>query len=555
MFSQLNLNTKMVFSFLIIAIIGLLIGLVGLTGINRVAERANEFATNILPTIQALDALQNAKTRVDGQENALLSTELKGHDREQTYREFDLAKEQADAAWKAYGSMAMETEEAQLWHEATSAWNTWWDYHQAFVKIIRDYDASPTAEGYKKVCTMALVTAVEPFRKAGEALDRLTAFNEQQAKTATSELAKTKSATIWFMVLMIGGGLVASLLFATLFSRSISLPIKNAIANLSAGANQTTSAANQVAVANQSFSQTTSEQASTIQEIAGGIRELSSLTKQNTHDAGEAKNLAQNARNMTQAGVDSMKKMLEAIADIKHSSDETSKIVKTIDEIAFQTNLLALNAAVEAARAGESGKGFAVVAEEVRNLAQRSAEATKNTAALIATAVKSAEKGVAISQEVSASLEKIRNVATKVDELTNKVAEASETQTRGIDQANVAIGQMDQAIQGMAANTEESASAAEELSSQAQELNRVVAELEGVVGTGSHSFTSFSPDAQDFIEPQKPAPAENRFTTPAAQPATFAPKRQTLQLASAGKPRTPAPKEIIPLDNDELSNF
>jgi methyl-accepting chemotaxis protein len=181
-------------------------------------------------------------------------------------------------------------------------------------------------------------------------------------------------------------------------------------------------------------------------------------------------------------GVSAMQRMSTSINDIKTSSDKTAKIIKTIDEIAFQTNLLALNAAVEAARAGEAGKGFAVVAQEVRNLAQRSAEAARNTAELIEAGQSNAESGVAVAVEVSANLEGIKESSGKVATLIAEIAAASSEQSQGIGQVNTAVSEMDKVVQSNAANAEESASAAEEMSSQAQELNSLVGELVSVVG-------------------------------------------------------------------------
>ena len=213
------------------------------------------------------------------------------------------------------------------------------------------------------------------------------------------------------------------------------------------------------------------------------------MTKQNTLNAREANNVAIEARDSAQRGVESMSRMSLAINKIKTSSDSTSKIVKTIDEIAFQTNLLALNAAVEAARAGDAGKGFAVVAEEVRNLAMRSAEAAKNTANLIEEAVKNSENGVSINAEVLKNFQEITEKINKVSQVVAEIAAASEQQDQGISQVNKAVEQMNQLTQQNAANAEESASAAEEMSSQSEEMRSMVAGFKLSMGTDRLQIT------------------------------------------------------------------
>jgi methyl-accepting chemotaxis protein len=188
-----------------------------------------------------------------------------------------------------------------------------------------------------------------------------------------------------------------------------------------------------------------------------------------------------------------MKNMIEAIEKIKASSDQTARIVNTIDEIAFQTNLLALNAAVEAARAGEAGKGFAVVAEEVRNLAQRSAEAAKNTSALIEEAVGNAENGVSITDQVAESLQDIMERNEEVKKLIADISTAAGQQAAGISQLNDAVTNMDKVTQMNASSSEESASAAEELNGQAAELRAMVERFKltgGGNGTSCVEFTA-----------------------------------------------------------------
>ncbi len=241
-------------------------------------------------------------------------------------------------------------------------------------------------------------------------------------------------------------------------------------------ADQVASAAEQISSGSQSLAQGTSEQASTLEEVSSNLQEVASMAGQSSGNAREAKGLSDGAKDGSDRGVESMQRMSGAMDKIKTSSDETAKIVKTIDEIAFQTNLLALNAAVEAARAGDAGKGFAVVAEEVRNLAMRSAEAAKTTAQLIEESVENADEGVGVNEEVSENLEEILKQVTQVSEVMDEIAAGAEQQNVGVEQINTAVEQMNQVTQQTAANAEESSSASEELTSQAEELRTLVAE-------------------------------------------------------------------------------
>jgi len=271
---------------------------------------------------------------------------------------------------------------------------------------------------------------------------------------------------------------------------SLNLAVDNldeGLQQVAVGAEQVASASGQISSGSQALAQGASEQASSLEEVSSSLQEMASMTRQNAGNAREAQSMAEGARGTADKGVDSMMRLSEAIEQIKGSSDQTAKIVKTIDEIAFQTNLLALNAAVEAARAGDAGKGFAVVAEEVRNLAMRSAEAAKNTANLIEESQRNAEGGVRINMEVFGNLQEINDQVNHVGEVMAEIAAASEQQTQGIDQINAAVTQMDQLTQMNAANSEESASAAQELSGQAEEMRALVASFKltgGAQGNG-----------------------------------------------------------------------
>ncbi len=230
-------------------------------------------------------------------------------------------------------------------------------------------------------------------------------------------------------------------------------------------AEQVAAAASEVGAAAQAQAQSASEQASSLEEIAGSLTEMSSMTRQNAANALEAQQIANAATEGVERGAQSMQELSNAIGEIERSAQDTSRILKTIDEIAFQTNLLALNAAVEAARAGDAGKGFAVVAEEVRSLAQRCAQAARETGELVERAAASASTGVQLNAEVTRHLERIVQQTRRVSEVMHEIAAASSEQSLGVEQVNGAVSQLDAVTQRNAANAEESSSASQELES------------------------------------------------------------------------------------------
>lgn len=299
-------------------------------------------------------------------------------------------------------------------------------------------------------------------------------------------------------------------------NRSIVRPMRGATEGLRDVAFQVNSASSQVSSASQSLAEGTSKQAAGLEETSSSLEEMSSMTKTNADNAEQANSLAREARHAADKGNEAMQEMRQAIGAIQQSAVETAKIIKVIDEIAFQTNLLALNAAVEAARAGEAGKGFAVVAEEVRNLAQRSAEAARNTAALIEGSVGNAQNGVNITNQVAHTLEEITAASRKVNDLVNEIAAASREQAQGVQQVTIAMSEMDKITQQNAANAEESAGISEELSSQSNQMNTMVNELVALIG-GKWKETHHAED-QDAAPRNKTRPAPGK-TAPAMGPA------------------------------------
>ena len=354
------------------------------------------------------------------------------------------------------------------------------------------------------------------------------------------------------------GGLILGIFLAALITRSITGPIQRVIESLTSGSAQVFSASNHVAQASQEMASGASQQAASLEEISASLEEVTSMTHENAENAHKADESSHQVLGATEQSIAAMRRMAEAIGRIKGASDQTAKILKTIDEIAFQTNLLALNAAVEAARAGESGKGFAVVAEEVRALAQRSAEAARNTAALVEESQKSAQDGVLASESVTQSLQQIDAAVRQVSERVGAVSSASVEQTQGIDQINTAMAQLDTVTQQSAANAEESASASEELSAQARELNSSVAVLTLIIQGRAQQeaaeigvATAPTP-AKAAVHAARPQAGKAAARTAAPARPAPAPRRPARAMAEAAKPR---PEDVIPLDDGDLSDF
>ncbi|MBI9093189.1 MAG: hypothetical protein JEZ12_28590, partial [Desulfobacterium sp.] len=281
-------------------------------------------------------------------------------------------------------------------------------------------------------------------------------------------------------------------IFGVGIARGITRSINQVIAGLIEGARQVASAAGQILSSSQALAEGASEQAASIEETSSSLEETSSMTKQNAQNAGQADSLMKESNQVVQRANDSMRELTGSMKDIFKASEETSKIIKTIDEIAFQTNLLALNAAVEAARAGEAGAGFAVVADEVRNLAMRAADAAKNTAALIEGTVKKTKDGTELVTKTNEAFIEVATSSAKVGDLVGEIAAASREQAEGIGQINTAVTEMDKVVQQNAATAEESASASEEMNAQAEQMKNMVNELVAIVGGGGKSTAHVS---------------------------------------------------------------
>jgi methyl-accepting chemotaxis protein len=374
-------------------------------------------------------------------------------EREAFLKQLDGIVASNNAAFDAYAKRITDPEDRENFRIVTEKRGVYRKVRADFIALIRaDKDAEAN-----KLLHDVLVPAQMEYSKAA---DVLVNYNLRLAKQSSEEIASRTTATIWTVATVAVCALLAGVIFGIVVIRGVSKKLRSLGQALGNGADQVTSA----------------------EETSSSLEEMSGMTNRNAENATKANELARQARQAADTGAGDMQAMSAAMNDIKVSSDDIAKIIKTIDEIAFQTNILALNAAVEAARAGEAGMGFAVVADEVRNLAQRSAQAARETADKIEGAITKTGQGVQITEKVAKSLGEIVDKARQVDQLVGEVCTASREQSQGVQQITAAVTQMDKVVQSNAASAEESASAAEELNAQSFALREAVGELLGLVG-------------------------------------------------------------------------
>ena len=536
MFSNLRLNTKLIGSVGAVALVTVILTVVAIHGL--------DVSTDQLSVLFGQSQKQRVAAEVDAEfqlaiskaKNFAILKDQKNADK--TANHYKLAQEAA----KELQPLATTEEEKKVFAELQTAVN---NVGPRLAALLATGKATDKAD---VLYHAHLEGITEEFDKVVGSY--VVALDEKVGSELAQKIRSTK-----FLVLL-GAGLVAlGLAMNLVIALGVSKSLEQLISALSEGVNQVAAGSSQVAGSSQQLAEGASESASSLEETSSSMEEMASMTRQNSENASRAKQLMDETRSLVLKGSDSVESTLKSMVEMNESAEKVSRIIKTIEEIAFQTNLLALNAAVEAARAGEHGRGFAVVAEEVRNLASRSATAAKDTATLIEENARRAGSGMQVSQEAGKSLREIVESSGKVAGLVGDIAAASQEQSRGINEINGAVSQLDKVTQKVTANAEELSSASEEMSSQAALLREMVRNLVRMV-EGSDAVLNAAP-APTKHESSQAYQGLRSFGGPALRSNgngngnghASAARARELVLASAGQ------DDVLPLGKNDLRHF
>jgi methyl-accepting chemotaxis protein len=554
--TNLKIGGRLALGFSIMVLLMVIVSFFGYGSTKNIQQKLDEIFSGRLPSIDYLIEADRDLQQLLVAERSMIFSDADSEVFKQLVQEYETKLKQSEERWEKYKALANTKEERAVIPKYEKAREDW----KAISRKLVDGRKEDTREGRRLAIDLSLGSAKKGFEEMRAYLDELQKINLNIAQQAHQSATATYERTIATLLTISAIGIFAGLFLMWAIGRGVTRPLNAVIQGLTEGAQAVLSASSQVSQASQQVAQGSGEQASGIEETSSSLEEIASMTKQNASNAGEANGLMSEVSGLVNRGKESMDRMNAAIEEIKRSSDSTSKIVKTIDEIAFQTNLLALNAAVEAARAGDAGKGFAVVAEEVRNLAQRAGEAARNTAALIEGSVKNADQGVSVASETAKALTEVTTSVQKVSELVSEIAAASKEQAQGIEQVATAVAQMNQVTQANAANSEESASASEELNAQVEQVNSIIRELVAIAGKSNEAHNGATPatdQARQLVEKLHPKAAD--LFHPATREGRFqvttrmVPQRQDKpQKRGEGKRFAQKdPKEVIPLHEDK----
>jgi len=396
--------------------------------------------------------------------------------------------QRTDKALKAYEGLIQTPRQRELYQATTATLTDYRELRERMLVLSRD---GREAEAYA-LFESSLVPALN---KLFAAVNADVDINMGESDALGQEVFAIVQGTRLGITFLLLAGVLSGCAIAFVIITTTSKTLRQSLHELTEGAQQVTSASGQLSASAQALSQGATEQAASLEETSASMEEMASMTRKTAENAVQAATLVNDVTLQVTDSNGALTEMVASMTSIKESSDKVARIIKTIDEIAFQTNILALNAAVEAARAGEAGMGFAVVADEVRNLAQRSAQAAKDTAGLIEESIARSQQGAGKVERVASAITVITDSVGRMRGIVEEVREASRQQSQGFDQVSQAIAQMEKVTQATAATAEEGAAASEELYAQAEASMAVVRRIETLVGGDRAAARAAAPDA------------------------------------------------------------
>jgi methyl-accepting chemotaxis protein len=480
-----TIGKRITFGFAAILAIPVMMAVTALVLLNQIKTRQEGILRDALPGITAAGQVKYLASEIQVTVLRLLST--KAVETRKMFEDDMKAQEnQMGKTLDEYKQTIVRAEVREQFNQVVAA--------RASYAKIRDRVLDASWAGRDEEVQRLLPAGRAAYAAYLKECDQLFEVNSKYGDAAGVASGKAMSLANTLTTGFASAGIFLGILLSYFVVRGVNRMLIRISSMMDDGSSQVASAASQVSASSQALAEGSSEQASSLEETSSSLEEMASMSKHNAEHSGKCKAWMAEARIIV-GNVDTLlNETAGSIHDLKRSSEATGKVVKTIEEIAFQTNILALNAAVEAARAGEAGMGFAVVADEVRNLAQRCAQAAKETSLLIENATCAAGKGVALTVATQDAFKKNIAIAMKIGAAIDEIATAVKEQTDGIAQINVAVGQMDKVTQSNAATAEETAAAAEELNSQSSSMKSSVNELLQLIGGGSR-VTETSPAA------------------------------------------------------------